>query len=123
MLTLRQIEVIRAIMVTGTFGGAARPRFGSTVCALVTQGLGIAIVDEFTLAGGYWPQVRALDIAEATAFPTYVAHRKDAPLSSYGEYFVAALRDHMEGLTAPERGLRRANPIRSRTGRKKMVSR
>ena len=29
-----------------------RARFGSTVCALVTNGLGVAIIDEFTLAGG-----------------------------------------------------------------------
>jgi DNA-binding transcriptional LysR family regulator len=100
-----------------------RARFGSTVCALVTQGLGIAIVDEFTLAGGYWPEIRVLDIAEATAFPTYVAHRKDVTLSSYGELFVAALRGHMEALTAPERGLRRANSIRGRSGRKKIISR
>ncbi len=41
-----------------------RARFGSTVCALVTQGLGIAIIDEFTLVGGNWPKIRALDIAE-----------------------------------------------------------
>ena len=33
-----------------------RARFGSTVCALVSHGLGIAIVDEFTLAADQWPQ-------------------------------------------------------------------
>ena len=33
-----------------------RARFGSTVCALVTNGLGVAIIDEFTLAGGNWPR-------------------------------------------------------------------
>ena len=78
-----------------------RARFGSTVCALVTQGLGVAIVDEFTLAANNWPQVRALDIAEPTVFETYVAHRKDAVLSRYAASFVAALRAHMESLGAP----------------------
>jgi DNA-binding transcriptional LysR family regulator len=47
-----------------------RARFGSTVCALVTNGLGIAIIDEFTMASDQWPKLRALDIVEPTAFQT-----------------------------------------------------
>ena len=78
---------------------AIRARFGSTVCALVTQGLGIAIVDEFTLSADQWPRIKALDIVEPTGFQTYIAHRKDATLSSYGTRFVAALRAHMEAVT------------------------
>lgn len=85
---------------------AIRARFGSTVCALVTQGLGIAIVDEFTLAADHWPKIRTLDIVEPTAFQTYIAHRKDASLSSYGTRFVAALRGHMDAVTRV-RGARR----------------
>ena len=54
-----------------------RARFGSTVCALVTHGLGIAVIDEFTLAADNWPKIRALDIAEPTVFQTYIVHRKD----------------------------------------------
>jgi len=91
-------------IMTGLFAAHALPyevtiqaRFGSTVCALVSQGLGIAIVDEFTLAADQWPGIRALDIADPTSFQTYVAHRKDAPLSSYASRFVAALRGQMEG--------------------------
>lgn len=83
-----------------------RARFGSTVCALVSHWLGIAIVDEFTLAGDQWPQVRALDIAEPTTFQTYIAHRKDVPLSGHGARFVAALRSQMEAAARP-RGVRR----------------
>ncbi len=91
-----------------------RARFGSTVCALVTNGLGVAIIDEFTLAGGNWPGVRAIEIGEPTVFQTYVAYRKDATLSSYCLRFVASLRSHMERLveapSAPKRsaGARRA---------------
>lgn len=73
-----------------------KARFGSTVCALVTNGLGIAVVDAFTLAGGNWPGLRALDIDEPTAFPTFIACRRDATISSYAEAFVAALRLHMQ---------------------------
>lgn len=82
-----------------------RARFGSTVCALVSHGLGISIVDEFTLAAEQWPALRALDIAEPTQFQTYVAHRKDAPLSSHAARFVSALRGRMEAVA--RRGARR----------------
>lgn len=80
-----------------------RARFGATVCALVSLGLGIAIVDEFTLAAGQWPRLHALDIAEPTTFQTYVAHRKDVPLSSYAARFVAGLRAQMEAAARQRR--------------------
>jgi DNA-binding transcriptional LysR family regulator len=80
-----------------------RARFGSTVCALVGQGLGVAVVDAFTLAAGLWPGIKALDIAEPTFFQTYVALRKDSAPSSYGERFVVALRRQMEAVLAAPR--------------------
>jgi DNA-binding transcriptional LysR family regulator len=96
-----------------------RARFGSTVCALVTNELGVAIIDEFTLAGDNWPGVRAVEIDEPTVFQTYIAHRKDATLSSYCLHFVASLRSHMERLVeAPS--VREATPFKARrTARKK----
>src|SRR5262249_8341761 len=81
-----------------------RARFGSTVCSLVSHGLGIAIVDEFTLAADQWPRIRVLDIVEPTAFQTYIVHRKDAALSSHAARFVAALRSHMEAVARPRGG-------------------
>jgi DNA-binding transcriptional LysR family regulator len=96
-----------------------RARFGSTVCALVTLGLGVAVIDEFTLAGGNWPKIRALDIVEPTTFQTYVVHRRDAALSSYGERFVAALRGHMEAVASPARTPRRPSAMGSRGSRRK----
>jgi DNA-binding transcriptional LysR family regulator len=95
---------------------AIRARFGSTVCELVTHGLGIAIIDEFTLAADNWPRIRVLDIVEPTLFQTFVVHRKDAALSSYGANFVAALRGHMEDVAAPAR---RINGVRSRASRRR----
>jgi len=94
-----------------------RARFGSTVCALVAYGLGIAIIDEFTLAEDFWPKIRVLDIAEPTAFQTYVLHRKDVALSSYCMRFVSALRKHMEAVAA--RPARRAPAGGARPSRKK----
>ena len=96
-----------------------RARFGSTVCALVTHGLGIAIIDEFTLAAGYWVKIRALDIAEPTVFQTFVVHRKDATLSSYGTIFVDALRGRMEAIAAPARTARRPTVGKPRVSRRR----
>ncbi|HEY6027971.1 MAG TPA: LysR substrate-binding domain-containing protein, partial [Pseudolabrys sp.] len=77
-----------------------RARFGTTVCALVSAGLGVSIIDEFTLAADYWPRLRALDIVEPTPFQTYLVHRKDAALSSYSAAFAKALRGRMEAVAA-----------------------
>jgi DNA-binding transcriptional LysR family regulator len=95
-----------------------RARFGSTVCALVTNGLGVAVIDEFTLAGGNWPGVQAIEIAEPTSFQTYIAYRKDATLSSYCLHLLASLRGHMERLV--EGSSVREAPFKARrTSRKK----
>jgi DNA-binding transcriptional LysR family regulator len=73
-----------------------RARFGTTVCGLVATGLGISVLDEFTLAGDMGPSLKVLDIREPTQFQTYVAYRRDAALSAYGAAFVAALRRQMQ---------------------------
>ena len=46
-----------------------RARFGSTVCALVTNGLGIAIIDEFTIAGDNWPGIVPIVIERTDRVP------------------------------------------------------
>ena len=95
-----------------------RARFGSTVCALVTNGLGVAIIDEFTLAGDNWPGVRAIEIDEPTVFQTYIAYRKDATLSSYCQHFVASLRSHMERLVEGSSSAR-SDPFKARRAARK----
>lgn len=72
-----------------------KARFGHTVCSLVAAGLGIAVVDEFTVAKGRMPGIKALEIAADTAFETYVAYRNDIPISIYAEAFIEVLRTEM----------------------------
>jgi hypothetical protein len=60
------------------------------------------VLDEFTVAetpagGG----VVKIPIAESTEFQTYFAYRKDATLSSFCEFFIAALRAEMQGKAGP----------------------
>jgi DNA-binding transcriptional LysR family regulator len=88
-----------------------RARFGTTVCALVKAGLGIAVIDQFTVAHGGFPGLELIRIVEPTKFDTYIAVKRGAPLSLYVEHFIHCLRREMQadglGRTgAPKPGLR-----------------
>jgi DNA-binding transcriptional LysR family regulator len=82
-----------------------RARFGTTVCALVKAGLGIAVIDQFTVAHGGYPGVELLKIVEPTRFDTYIAVKRGAPLSLHIEHFIECLRSEMRavdpGRTSP----------------------
>jgi DNA-binding transcriptional LysR family regulator len=73
-----------------------RARFGTTVCALVKAGLGIAVIDQFTVAYGAVPGLKLLRIREPTRFDTFVASKAGTMLSSFAETFVKALRTEMK---------------------------
>jgi DNA-binding transcriptional LysR family regulator len=75
-----------------------KARFGTTVCALVQAGLGIAVIDQFTVAHGNMPGIKLLPIIEPTRFETYIASKAGAPLSLHAEYFIQCLRSEMAGL-------------------------
>ena len=77
-----------------------RARFGTTVCALVKQNLGVAVIDAFTVADlrGSGLTIRA--IKEPTTFQTYIGMRNDDALSSYATTFVSALRRTMTAAIA-----------------------
>lgn len=88
-----------------------RARFGTTVCALVAAGLGVAVIDQFTLAYNSFPGVKLLRIAEPTRFETYVATKRDTPLSLHAEYFIACLRAEMQAAGAPAVGAAAASAL------------
>jgi DNA-binding transcriptional LysR family regulator len=75
-----------------------RARFGTTVCALVKAGLGIAVIDQFTVAHGGYPGVDLLRIVEPTKFDTYMAVKRGAPLSLHVEHYIECLRSEMRAL-------------------------
>jgi DNA-binding transcriptional LysR family regulator len=82
-----------------------RARFGTTVCALVKAGLGIAVIDQFTVAHGGYPGIELLRIAEPTNFDTFIAVKRGAPLSLYIEHYIDCLRSEMRAV-----GLARSGP-------------
>lgn len=83
-----------------------RARFGSTVCALVREGLGIAVIDQFTIAGGSIAGIGVLRIEEPTKFDTWITTKSGSALSSYGENFIAALRREMKDSMEADRRAR-----------------
>jgi DNA-binding transcriptional LysR family regulator len=80
-----------------------KARFGTTVCSLVAAGLGIAIIDEFTVAHGTVRGLKSLEIDAESIFHTYAAYRKDLPLSVYAEQFLGVLRKEMSGVSSLDR--------------------
>jgi DNA-binding transcriptional LysR family regulator len=73
-----------------------KARFGTTVGSLVAAGLGIAVIDEFTVAYGRLPGVKCLEIEAESTFHTYAAYRNDVALSVFAEAVIELLRSEME---------------------------
>lgn len=80
---------------------AIKARFGTTVCSLVRAGLGIAIIDQFTVAHGSMQGIATIPIEEPTRFQTYVAMKNDKAPSLYAETFVRLLREEMTAVLSP----------------------
>ncbi|MBB2687032.1 UNVERIFIED_ORG: DNA-binding transcriptional LysR family regulator [Rhizobium etli] len=77
-----------------------KARFGTTVCSLVAAGLGIAIIDEFTVAHGVVRGLKGIEIDADSVFHTYIAYRRDLPLSAYAEHFRQLLRHEMQSASS-----------------------
>jgi DNA-binding transcriptional LysR family regulator len=73
-------------------------RFGTTVCSLVKAGLGISVIDEFTVAYGAVSGICVIPIVEGGSLDTFAAVRNDTPLSIYAEGLIDCLRSEMQGL-------------------------
>ena len=84
-----------------------RARFGTTVCALVKAGLGIAVIDQFTVAHGGYPGIELLRIEEPTRFDTYIAVKRGVPLSLHIEHFIECLRSEMRAVDPVRPGSKR----------------
>lgn len=77
-----------------------KARFGSSVTSLVAAGLGVAVIDSFTVARGTLQGVNCLKIEPETEFRTYAAYRSDVVLSIYAKAFVDLLRQEMMAFVA-----------------------
>jgi len=72
-----------------------KARFAQTVVSLVRHGLGVALIDEFSVAGVYMPGLTRIPLEEPTEIRIYSARKKGRSLSGYAAFAEARLRDEL----------------------------
>lgn len=76
-----------------------RGRFAQTVVSLVRHGLGVAVIDEFSVAELYMPGVVRLRLIEEAPITIYVVTKTGRVLSSFAEYAIQQLRRELQRAT------------------------
>lgn len=72
-----------------------RGRFAQTVVSLVRHGLGVALIDEFSVAEVYMPGLVRRPLAEASTITPYVLTKRGRVLSSFAEDAIERFRDEL----------------------------
>lgn len=72
-----------------------RGRFAQTVVSLVRHGLGVAVIDEFSVAEVYMPGLTRLSLAERVELSVYAVQKRGRVLSSFAEYTIAQFRQEL----------------------------
>lgn len=67
-------------------------RFAETACALAEQGSGVALVDEFTMAGNAFPNLMTIRLKTRKPFRIYLHRAAQRPLSIVGIRFRELMR-------------------------------
>jgi DNA-binding transcriptional LysR family regulator len=70
-------------------------RFAHTVHSLVRHGLGVAVIDEFSVSADELPGVVRVALSEPTSLTTYALVHADEPLSIFAETLISLLREQM----------------------------
>lgn len=70
-------------------------RFAQTVVSLVRHGLGVAVIDEFSVAGVYMPGLVRLPLEDSIEISVFAAQKADCVLSTFAEYAITRLRDEL----------------------------
>ncbi|MGR3590410.1 MAG: LysR family transcriptional regulator [Limimaricola soesokkakensis] len=72
-----------------------RGRFAQTVVSLVRHGLGVALIDEFSVAEVYMPGLVRIALQEDSSITAYACRKKGRVLSSFAEQAIADLRTEL----------------------------
>ncbi|MDO5612685.1 MAG: LysR family transcriptional regulator [Paracoccus sp. (in: a-proteobacteria)] len=78
---------------------AMRGRFAQTVVSLVRHGLGVAVIDEFSVAELYMPGVVRLSLTEVAPLSVYVVTKRGRLLSGFAEYTIQQFRKELQRAT------------------------
>lgn len=76
-----------------------RGRFAQTVVSLVRHDLGVAVIDEFSVAELYMPGVVRLSLIETVPISIYIVTKTGRVLSGFAEYTIQQLRRELERAT------------------------
>jgi DNA-binding transcriptional LysR family regulator len=79
---------------------SVQARYAHTVLGLVSQGLGVAVIDAFSVATPHLPDVRCIPVDPPTTFMTYIATNADVPLSTFAESMIELLREEAKAIAA-----------------------
>jgi DNA-binding transcriptional LysR family regulator len=79
---------------------SVKARFAQTVVSLVRHGLGVAIIDEFSVAGATMPGLARVPLAEPVEIAVHVVRKAGRSLSSHADYAVDRLRDELRRAVA-----------------------
>ncbi|TWS96862.1 LysR substrate-binding domain-containing protein [Reyranella sp. CPCC 100927] len=75
-------------------------RFTPNACSLVQAGAGIAIVDDFVLMDGAWPNIQSRPLVPKTTTRVHLLTSRVEPLSRIARSFVASLRSLLPAVSA-----------------------
>ena len=78
---------------------SVRGRFAQTVVSLVRHGLGVALIDEFSVAEVYMPGLVKRPLVEATPITAYVVSKRNRQLSSFAEFAIERFRKELVAAT------------------------
>lgn len=81
---------------------AIRGRFAQTLVSLVRHGLGVSLIDEFSVAEIYMPGLVRRPLVEQAGITAWAVTRKGRPLSSYAEVAIERFRREMAAAVARE---------------------
>ena len=71
---------------------AMRGRFAQTLVSMVRHGLGVAIIDEFSVAEVYMPGLVRRPLVEDVRVKSFVSRKKGRVLSGFAEYTIGQFR-------------------------------
>lgn len=69
-----------------------RGRFAQTIVSLVRHGLGVAVIDEFSVSEVYLPGIVRRPLREETSIDIYAVTKKDRVLSNFAEFSIQQFR-------------------------------
>lgn len=83
---------------------AIQARYAHTVIGLVAQGLGVAVIDAFSVATKALPDVVRIPVDPPTTFMTYAAVHADVALSTFAESLIQMLRQEVKAMAGAPTG-------------------